>query len=82
MAEKNIKEAAAPEMVEVNLDINEKTGPDATVILNGKTYKIQRGVPVMVPVGVKEVLDNQKAMDTLAFQRKQALVEKAAKKKL
>ena len=36
---------------------------DVTVIVNGRSYQIQRGKTVMVPDFVAEVLDHQKKQD-------------------
>ena len=40
-----------------------KYSGDETVIVNGKSYKIQRGVEVEVPLSVYEVLQNSMEQD-------------------
>ena len=65
MADKKNKE----EMVEVTLPI--PSDPNAPMeefySVNGKNYIIQRGVPVKVPVYVKEVIDNSQAAQKKAM---------------
>lgn len=43
-------------------------GEDVTVVVNGLTYKIQRGVEVMVPEMVREVLERSQEQDARAEQ--------------
>ena len=38
---------------------SEKYRDDVTVIINGKTYQIKRGIPVSVPISVAKVLRDQ-----------------------
>ena len=55
---------AEQEMVEVNLfRDNGKYKDDVLVVLNGKNINVPRGKKVMVPAGVKEILDNSLAQD-------------------
>lgn len=55
---------AEQEMVEVNLfRDNGKYKDDVLVSLNGKRYNVPRGKRVMVPAGVKEILDASLASD-------------------
>ena len=42
---------------------NDKYKGDVTVILNGKVYKIQRGVEVEVPAAVAEIIENSMKQD-------------------
>lgn len=61
--------------------VKEKDASDLTIIVNGKTYKIQRGVEVTVPRAVYEVYKNMERMDTLAILRQRALMEANANNK-
>ncbi len=61
--------------------VKEKDASDLTIIVNGKTWKIQRGVEVVVPRSVYEVYRNMERMDTLAILRQRALVEANANNK-
>ena len=55
---------AEQKMVEVNLFLdNGKYRDDVYVMLNGKRYIVPRGKPVLVPEGVKEILDNSQRQD-------------------
>ena len=45
--------------------------------LNGRTYKIQRGVEVEVPVGVAEILEHSEMQDSMTAQKLEKLAEKA-----
>ena len=51
---------------------NNKYRDDVFVMVNGKTFVIQRGKEVMVPRYVKEVLDNSQRQDSEAA----ALIER------
>jgi glyoxylate utilization-related uncharacterized protein len=53
---------------------NDKYKDDVTVALNGKTYTIQRGKTVYIPLGVAEILEAQKLQDAAAadFMEKRA----------
>ena len=54
----------APDMVKIELFKDSgKYKDDVTVGLNGKIYRIQRGVPVEVPRAVAEILDHSKIQD-------------------
>lgn len=55
---------AEQKMVEVNLFLdNDRYKDDVYVSLNGQRYNIPRGKPVMVPEGVKEILENSHKQD-------------------
>lgn len=57
---------AEQKMVEVNLFLdNGKYRDDVYVMLNGKRYNIPRGKAVMVPEGVKEILENSHKQDMI-----------------
>lgn len=73
MAEKNVNKEAAPELVPYFLSISEKNSDDVQVLLNGMRYTVKRGVKVMVPRGVAEILDNMQECDNQALQRKLAM---------
>lgn len=69
--EKATTEAAEPkeEMVKIKLfKDKEKYRDDLTVILNGKAYRIKRGIPVEVPKGVAEIIENSMTQDDKAAQ--------------
>lgn len=65
------------ELVEVTLPIlRDANAPQEEFFsLNGKNWLIKRGVPVMIPVALKEVIDNSdKAMEAAySYAREQAL---------
>lgn len=54
-----------------------KYADDVFVGLNGRTYKIQRGVEVEVPVGVAEILEHSEMQDSMTAQKLEKLAEKA-----
>ena len=67
---KSTKTAAKPvTMVKVKLHKDKNVKRDVFVSVNGQTYQIQRGVEVVVPDFVNEVLDNMEKMDNLAMER-------------
>lgn len=60
--EKN--EEPTSDMRPVNLFLDsERYADDVQVGVNGKIYTVKRGMPVMVPRAVAEILDHQKAQD-------------------
>ena len=64
----------------VNIKLFKGTGKyadDVFVGLNGRTYKIQRGVEVKVPVGVAEILEHSEMQDSLTAQKMNDLAERA-----
>lgn len=61
----------------ITVPLSEKDASDLTIIVNGKTYKIERGVEVTVPRAVYEVYQNMLRMDTLAIKRQRDLVEQS-----
>ena len=63
------KPAKPVKMVKIKIRKDKTLKRDVFVSVNGKTYQIQRGVEVEVPDFVKEVLDNQEKMDSLALER-------------
>lgn len=83
-AEKTSAKTSGPDMVEIFLfKDGDKYKDDVFVAVNGKTYQIQRGVPVKVPRFVKEVLDNSMKQDMAAvryMEKEQEKFEKEAKK--
>ena len=71
-------EVKKKDYVEVTVPIGFITGPEdehLVVCLNGKNYQVKVGEPVMVPKGVKEVIDN-----ALAQRRKVNALKKAKSK--
>lgn len=59
-----------PDVVTIKVPIdpaNRKEG-DITVGLNGKMYKIKRGIPVEVPKGVAEILEHSENAEQAALQ--------------
>lgn len=77
-AEENVKVRRGlytEEKYKVTVPLSEKDDSDLTIIVNGKTYKIQRGVEVVMPRAVYEVYQNMLRMDTLALKRRRALEE-------
>lgn len=56
-----------PDKIVVPVDPINKKDTDITVGLNGKLYKIQRGVPVMVPHAVVEIIENAQAQNAAAM---------------
>lgn len=63
----------APKMVKIRLfkDAGKYSG-DVFVGLNGKNYKIKRGVDVEVPEGVAEILEHSQTQDAETLQRIEA----------
>ena len=61
--------AAKTKTVTVRLPISRTEKEPVFVGLNGKTYLIQRGIPVAVPVGVAKILQRQERalMEAYAF---------------
>lgn len=56
-----------PETVKIKLPLTRTEKEDVNVWLNGKSYLIQRGVPVDVPAGVAEILERQEEMLEIAM---------------
>lgn len=63
------EELKGEELVTIKLPLTRDKQDDLFVGLNGRTWKIKRGVPVDVPLSVKEIIDNSEQMDELAFER-------------
>lgn len=57
----------------ISLPLTREHQEDVTVIVNGMSYKIQRGKEVVVPAAVYEVLMNSMRMDELALMRQREL---------
>ena len=70
-------EAYLRQMVPIKLYKDKDHKKDAFVRVNGETFLIQRGVQVMIPRYVLEVLENQEAMQNLAVERMEELQNKA-----
>lgn len=68
--------AEEEERVPIKLFKGEGYEDDVWVGRNGRGYLIQRGVEVMVPKGIKEILENQERMDNLAAERIQAAIQR------
>jgi hypothetical protein len=64
-ARENEKRMREPVTIELFKD-NDKYKDDVFVAVNGKSYQIQRGVPVTVPRFVKEALDHSQFQDRAA----------------
>lgn len=68
------------EMVVIELyKDSERYKDDLFVGRNGMTYLIKRGVPVKVPKGIAEIIENQIKMDNLAADKIEEAKAKAAK---
>ena len=68
-------------MVKVKLKKDkEKNNADLPVSINGKTYLLQRGVWVEVPLAVKEVLDNSERQEEYAIAYSEGLSDAFAEK--
>lgn len=65
---KTTKKKPEIEMVTIKLPLTRKEKDDVYVAVNGKSYLIKRGVPVEVPVFVKEVLDHREEMLDIAME--------------
>ena len=66
MAEKKVASAKNKTAI-IKLALSKHEKKDEVVIVNGKTYQIQRGVEVEVPYYVKSVLDNKEKMLRIAY---------------
>ena len=56
------------EKVMIRLPLDRYNKKDVFVGINGRTWQIQRGVNVMVPVAVKEVLETSERMENEALE--------------
>ena len=54
--------------IKVPVDPSNRKEGDITVGLNGKMYKIKRGIPVEVPKGVAEILEHSEDSERAALQ--------------
>ena len=90
MAEKTVKEQIPTlsnpyneEMVELKLTKapTGKYSEDLIIGRNGEIYQLQRGVLMMVPKGIKEIVENQEKQDELVAEKFRELAELASKKK-
>ena len=85
-AEKKIKSSEKKvsdpwkEKVTINIPMSEQEQDDWFCCINGKTFLVQRGVPVIVPRCVKEVYDNQVRMNQESIRRSRALQQKMVEK--
>ena len=70
------KKTTEAKMVTVKLPMTEHKQDDVVVILNGKSYQIQRGEEVEVTEGVYEILKNSEEMDALALKRRRQIASK------
>ena len=57
------KKKEGPKMVRYIVPRDRMRGSDITVGVNGKVWKIRRGVPVMIPDFVADVIDNSLMQD-------------------
>ncbi len=77
-------EARMQEMVEIELFFDGNNYKDDVLVgVNGKTWQIQRGVPVTVPRYVAEVIRNSEMQDRASAMKQKALesaFERDAKK--
>ena len=65
---------AGSERVKIRLfKDNARYNGDVFVGLNGRTFKIQRGVDVEVPRGVAEILEHSETQDAKTMQRIEAV---------
>ncbi len=73
-------EAEKPKTVKIKLfKDNGKYKGDQFVAVNGRTYKLQRGVTVEVPVEVEEVLRHSERQDEMTSDRISTAEANAAK---
>ena len=84
MAEKTVKEELPKlsnpyneEMVELKLHkgTNGKEAEDLIIGRNGEIYQLQRGVLMLVPKGIKQIVENMEAQDTLVADKLRELAE-------
>lgn len=74
MSDSKTSKTAGSEMVKIRLfKDNKRYSGDVFVGLNGRTYKIQRGVDVEVPKGVAEILEHSETQDAKTMQRIEAV---------
>lgn len=64
--------ASDKKTVKIRLPLTRELKDDVFVGINGKTWLIQRGKEVEVPVEVKEVLEHQEEMLAIAMEAEQA----------
>lgn len=71
------------EMVElmINKGTKGKEKEDVVIGRNGEIYQLQRGVLMMVPKGIKEIVENQVRQDILVAEKLEELANMASKKK-
>ena len=82
MAEVKAAKAAKPKTVKIRLPISHQEKRDEVVIVNGRTFQIQRGVAVEVPEYVAEVLERKEEMLRKAYDFDEEAAEKAKAKEL
>lgn len=73
------KQAAGMEekvTVKIPVDPANRREGDVTVGLNGKMFKIKRGIPVEVPKGIAEILEHSEEQERIALE----YIEKASAK--
>lgn len=74
MNESKTSKTVSSEMVKIRLfKDNKRYSGDVFVGLNGRTFKIQRGVDVEVPKGVAEILEHSETQDAKTMQRIEAV---------
>lgn len=71
--EQKQEEQKQEEMVMIRLPLDKHHKKDLFVGVNGRTWQIQRGVNVMVPLCVKEVIENSEAMQNEALAYEEAM---------
>lgn len=54
--------------IKIPIDPSNRSEDDITVGLNGKMFKIKRGIPVDVPKGVAEILEHSESQERAAFE--------------
>lgn len=69
------EEVKEQKMYRVRLPLTRDKQADVPVIINGKSWLIQRGKEVEVPECVYRVLQNSEEMDALAIERQQGLAQ-------
>lgn len=78
MAETTKKETIAKEkMVTINIPLTRTEKDDVFVGVNGNTWQIKRGVDVVVPACVAEVLRHKEEMLRIAMEYEESAKERA-----
>lgn len=70
-------ETPIEETVKIRLLKTREKQDDVFVSVNGRNFKLQRGVEIEVPKVVAEVLENSQRMDELALERQQNLSQQS-----